>query len=96
VIPTWPHGVRPKIHFSSARQEDRSITRRDRATGERVTSVAAALRFQHADWVGTEEFAAFLADAAPLVFDVMVEAKRKDLAMLKLRSELRKRGIDTE
>jgi UV DNA damage endonuclease len=96
MIPTWPHGVRPKIHFSSARQEDRSITRRDRATGERVTSVAAALRFQHADWVGTEEFAAFLADAAPLVFDVMVEAKRKDLAMLKLRSELRKRGIDTE
>jgi len=96
VIPTWPKGVRPKVHYSSARREDRSITRRDRDTGERVTSEAAPLRFQHADLVDADEFTAFFADAGPLVFDVMVEAKRKDLAMLQLRADLRERGIVTE
>lgn len=95
-LPTWPEGVAPKIHYSTPRAEQRVITRRDRETGERVVTEAPALAFQHAPWVDPDEFAAFRDETAGIrEYDVMVEAKQRDLAMLKLRADLRERGIET-
>jgi UV DNA damage endonuclease len=94
-LTTWRPGVRPKAHFSTARAEARALTRRDRATGERKTVEAAPLAYQHADYADAEEFARFVEETRPLEYDVMLEAKQKDLALLKLRRELEARGIAT-
>ncbi|MBB1492136.1 UV DNA damage repair endonuclease UvsE [Paracoccus sp. MC1854] len=42
----------------------------------------------HADFTNPFEFATFMRDAAGLEFDVMLEAKTKDLSLLRLRSDL--------
>jgi len=42
----------------------------------------------HADFVNPFEFVHFLGAADGLVFDVMLEAKGKDLALLRLRRDL--------
>ena len=42
----------------------------------------------HADFTNPFEFATFMRDAAGLEFDVMLEAKTKDLSLLKLRADL--------
>lgn len=86
---TWPAGVLPKIHFSSPRTEMRTIERR--MAGKRVTQVQAPLVTQHADFVNPFEFAYFLRVAAGLEFDVMLEAKAKDVALLRLCEEFDKR-----
>jgi UV DNA damage endonuclease len=94
MLQTWPQGVRPKIHYSSPRLEDRKMMRLDKATGKRVAGTVAPLSTQHADMVDSEVFIPFAravrdsmkADEVP--FDVMCEAKSKDLAVLKLREEL--------
>jgi UV DNA damage endonuclease len=74
-IATWPEGVRPKIHYSSPRT----------AVEEgRLPQLRA-----HADLVDPIGFEWFLRHiAADLDFDVMLEAKAKDLALLALRSAL--------
>jgi UV DNA damage endonuclease len=74
---TWPAGVRPKAHLSSARTELRDV-------GGRLT---APRLDQHADLV-TPWDAAELLRAAPGPLDVMVEAKGKDLAVERLRAQL--------
>jgi UV DNA damage endonuclease len=43
---------------------------------------------QHADWIDAGEFARFLSLAPDREFDCMLEAKKKELALLKLRGEL--------
>ncbi|MFN8514118.1 MAG: hypothetical protein U0841_16340 [Chloroflexia bacterium] len=88
-IATWPAGQLPKIHFSSQRLEERQITRRDRATGAAVASTAAPLDGQHAEYINAGEFAQYLATVPDLPFDIMLEAKAKDLALLKLRADLK-------
>ena len=51
----------------------------------------------HADMIDPIAFEAFLRDAARgLEFDVMLEAKAKDLALMRLRDQLAARGIPTE
>lgn len=95
-LTTWPTGVRPKIHFSSARQEDRVVRRRDRATGKVVTSEVAPLASQHADWIDPDEFARFYHETREWTYDAMLEAKQKDLALLRLRADLAARDIPTE
>jgi UV DNA damage endonuclease len=47
----------------------------------------------HADYVDVADVLAFLALAPPRAFDCMLEAKAKDLALLRLRAELRERGM---
>jgi UV DNA damage endonuclease len=47
----------------------------------------------HADYIDVNDALAFFAAAPPQPFDCMLEAKKKDLALLKLRTELRQRGI---
>ena len=47
----------------------------------------------HADWVRTSDFLDFLAVAPDRPFDCMIEAKKKDLALFRLRRELRRAGV---
>ena len=81
-LSTWPAGVVPKIHFSSPRLEERTVLR----GGKEVP--APPLLAQHADFIHPWEFGGFLREVGPLEFDVMLEAKRKDAALLKLRAEM--------
>jgi UV DNA damage endonuclease len=92
---TWPAGVRPKIHFSSPKT---AVEERKRKVGRRVerSLVLPQLR-AHADLVDPIAFEAFVTEtAAGLDVDVMLEAKAKDLALLRLRSQLAARGVVPE
>jgi len=82
-LATWPEAVTPKIHYSSPRLDGREIKR-----GKEVRVEAPLLR-QHADYIDPWTFADFVDDLRDLRFDVMLEAKVKDLALLKLRDDLR-------
>ena len=74
---TWPAGVRPKVHLSSARTMlDAGSTR----------TPFPPLR-NHADLVLPWDLEAVVT-AAPGPVDVMLEAKAKDLALLELRRTL--------
>lgn len=88
MLGTWPDGVRPKVHFSSPRTEMRELTRKDRKTGKATTVPMAPVWTSHADFVNPFEFATFMRTAAGLEFDVMLEAKMKDLALVRLRPDL--------
>ncbi len=91
ILKTWEGNGRPKIHFSSPRQEARQILRRDKETGKKVAHDAPALLSQHADYVDDNVFIPFaraVRRSCGIEFDVMCEAKAKDLAVLKLKREL--------
>ena len=79
---------KPKIHFSSQRREERRLSRRDRATGHVQEVMAKAKPGQHDDWIDVTEFITLLDGANDLQFDVMLEAKQKQLALLRLREDL--------
>ncbi|HVK06226.1 MAG TPA: UV DNA damage repair endonuclease UvsE [Armatimonadaceae bacterium] len=87
---TWPEGVRPKIHFSTPATASREVRRKKRGGGGTETVVLPPVWTGHADYVDPFAFAAFFrtlaADAPP--FDVMLEAKNKDLALLRLRRDI--------
>ena len=90
---TWPAGVRPKIHFSSPKT---AMEERRKRVGRRVERswVLPQLR-AHADVIDPIAFEHFLREtAAGLDFDVMLEAKAKDLALLRLRDQLAARGLE--
>lgn len=92
-LATWPAGVTPKIHYSTPRT---AIEERTRKVGRRVERqlVVPPLR-AHADLIDPIAFERFLREtAAGLRFDVMLEAKAKDLALLALRDRLAARGVD--
>jgi UV DNA damage endonuclease len=94
-LATWPEGVRPKIHFSSPKT---AMEERKRRSGRRVERswVLPQLR-AHADVIDPIAFEHFLREtAAGLDFDVMLEAKAKDLALLRLREQLAARGLAPE
>jgi UV DNA damage endonuclease len=83
-LATWPEGARAKVHYSSPRT---SIDERD---GRRVLPPLRA----HADMVDPIAFEHFVTDTARGVeLDVMLEAKGKDLALLRLREQLASRGV---
>ena len=94
VLATWPEGVTPKIHYSSPStdfettvEKEKGATGRDRT----VTKLHAPLLKAHADFINPLEFVQFWeavgADSLR-PFDVMLEAKAKDVALLRLRREL--------
>ena len=90
-LATWPEGVMPKIHYSTPKT---AVEERKRRIGRRVerTLVLPQLR-AHADLIDPIAFEQFLAEVARgLDFDVMLEAKAKDLALLWLREQLRARA----
>jgi UV DNA damage endonuclease len=84
-LATWPRGVRPKVHFSSQRTEAHRLPARH---GQEQRVLAPQLG-QHADFVNPFEFAQFVrAAAGQSSFDIMLEAKAADLALLRLRDDL--------
>jgi UV DNA damage endonuclease len=91
---TWPEGQRPKMHFSSPRTESRVIERKDMRTGKRREDLVPPIWTGHAEYVQPSEFVRFMRDAAGLEFDVMIEAKMKDLALLRLRRDLARYAPD--
>jgi UV DNA damage endonuclease len=93
-LDTWPRGVVPKVHFSSPRLD---VEERKVRAGRRVERrlVLPPLR-AHADLADPIQFERFLRDnAGGRSFDVMLEAKAKDVALLRLRAQLAARGLPT-
>ncbi len=88
ILKTWPDGERPKIHFSSPRTQMREVKRKDRATKKTRTVQIAPIWTGHADYVHPFEFVTFMRRAGHLDFDVMLEAKVKDLALIRLRPDM--------
>ncbi len=88
ILATWPISTRPKLHYSSPRTELRAIKRRDKATKRLKTVHRPPIWTGHAAFTNPFEFARFMRDCEGLVFDVMLEAKAKDLSLLKLRPDL--------
>ena len=94
-LDTWPPGVVPKIHYSSPRLD---VEQRTRRKGRRVERqlVLPQLR-AHADLIdpiGFEDFLRYTAGRRD--FDIMLEAKAKDLALMRLREQLASRGYPTD
>ncbi|MHB0858584.1 MAG: UV DNA damage repair endonuclease UvsE [Anaerolineae bacterium] len=80
-LSTWPAEVAPKVHFSSPRTEMRPLEGSGRIKMPTWT--------EHSDFANPFEFIAFLRLAEGLrPFDVMLESKARDLALLKLREDL--------
>jgi UV DNA damage endonuclease len=94
-LATWPTGQTPKMHYSSPRT---AMEQRARRAGRRVErSWALPQLREHADLIDPIGFEHFLREtAAGLEVDVMLEAKGKDLALLRLREQLAARGLDPE
>jgi UV DNA damage endonuclease len=88
ILATWPEGVRPKIHFSTPRTEMREAKRLEPGTRRKKTVYLAPVWTGHADFCNPFEFATFMRSAADLAFDVMLESKSKDLALIRLRPDL--------
>jgi UV DNA damage endonuclease len=91
---SWPAGVRPKMHFSSPRTEMREVERTNRKTGKKERVLRPPVWTGHADFNHPFEFVSFMRQMADLDFDVMLEAKAKDLALLRLRRDLLRYGPD--
>lgn len=91
-LATWPPEQTPKIHYSSPRT---AVEERRQKVGRRVERriVLPPLR-AHADLIDPIGFEQFLREAGGAhEFDVMLEAKAKDLALLRLREQLLGRGF---
>ena len=93
-LATWPDGVTPKIHYSSPSTDFEVTTEKEKgATGrdKSVTKLHAPRLKAHADFINPMEFVLFwegvCADSVR-PFDVMLESKGKDVALLRLRREL--------
>jgi UV DNA damage endonuclease len=94
-LATWPADVVPKIHYSTPKT---ALEVRKERRGRRVQTryVLPPLR-AHADMVDPIAFEEFVrVVAAGRTFDVMLEAKAKDLALLRLRDYLISRGFGWE
>lgn len=87
-LETWPAGQRPKIHFSDQRTEDVQV----RVKGKGVRTQAASTG-AHADYVDPAGFLAFIERAGGMAFDVMFEAKAKELAVVRVMDYLREQGL---
>jgi UV DNA damage endonuclease len=84
-LASWPAGQTPKIHYSSSRTELRRLMRNGR------TLLQAPQPNQHSDFIQPFEFIEFLRQirtATQRPFDIMLEAKAKELALLRLRDQL--------
>ncbi|KQR72970.1 UV DNA damage repair endonuclease UvsE [Rhizobium sp. Leaf341] len=88
ILRTWPEGQQPKLHFSSPRTELREQVVVDKTTRKKTVRHVAPVFTGHADFCNPFEFATFMRIAEGLDFDVMLEAKAKDLALLRLRPDL--------
>lgn len=92
-LATWPDDQMPKIHYSSQRVAEREVIRRQPTTGKRTTVLQPAKAGQHADQIDALGFIDFLERTNSWRFDVMLEAKGKDAALLALRQALLEAGL---
>lgn len=82
---SWPANMRPKMHFSSPRTEMKQST----ASGP--GSVLPPQWTEHADFVNPFEFIRFLQETPDAGrADFMLEARARDLAVLRLTADLRR------
>lgn len=80
-LSTWPEDVKPKVHFTSPRSEMRLLE------GSRRVKLPSWT--EHADFVVPFEFIDWMENARGLrTFDIMLEAKARDLALVQLRRDL--------
>ncbi|MEN0015732.1 MAG: UV DNA damage repair endonuclease UvsE, partial [Solirubrobacteraceae bacterium] len=94
-LDTWPEGVVPKIHYSSPRLD--MELRKKKQGGKTVEQPWLPPLLAHADLIDPLAFESFLVrDTDGRDFDVMLEAKAKDLALLRLRDQLGARGLPWE
>ena len=93
-LKTWPTGVRPKIHFSSPRTELRQLKRKLRKSRKRVLVLQPPVWTGHADFCQPFEFIAMMRQLEGGRFDVMLEAKSKDLALVRLKRDLQRYAPD--
>ena len=88
-LATWPPGVTPLVHVASPRTEAHRLRRRG------VPVVRLPRPGEHADLIHPFEFQDFLAATVGLPpFDVMLEARASDVALLRLRTGLRRAAPD--
>jgi UV DNA damage endonuclease len=87
-LSTWPEDVRPKVHYSSPRTQMREVVRTNRRTGKKQKLLQPPTWTAHADYVHPFEFIRFGMETKDLTFDVMLEAKAKDLALRRLRQDI--------
>ena len=85
---TWPDAIRPKIHYSSPRTQMREVIRVDRKTGKKKTVLQSPTWTAHADYIHPFDFIRFASETRDLTFDIMLEAKTKDLALRRLRQDI--------
>ena len=86
-LATWPSGAVPKVHYASPKT---AVEERRKRVGRRVerSLVLPELR-AHADLIDPISFEHFIGETGRgMDFDVMLEAKAKDLALLRLREQL--------
>jgi UV DNA damage endonuclease len=84
-LATWPAYEQPKIHVSSPRTTLREFYR----SGQ--IYLQAPLPNQHSDFIDVFQFIDLLRGARTTnlrPFDIMLEAKAKDLALLRLREQI--------
>ena len=91
-VRSWPDNVRPKIHYSSPRTEMRTLKRQVAGTRRTEEVQLPPIWTGHADYLNPFEFITFMRTAGDLVFDVMLEAKVKDLALRRIRQDLQRYG----
>jgi UV DNA damage endonuclease len=81
-LATWPAERRPEIHLSSQRTEAHLMP----ARAGQASRVLAPRPGQHADFINPADVRELLAAARGLpAFDIMLEAKAGDLALLRIR-----------
>lgn len=90
-LATWPADQSPKIHFSSSRTALRELYRQ----GQRHLQMP--MPNQHSDFIDPFDFIELLRSARTAnlrPFDIMLEAKAKELALLRLREQIVKFAPD--
>ena len=93
-LATWPEQVVPKIHYSPTSTDFNSTVEKEKGENGRERSVAklhAPILKAHSDFINPMEFILFwqaVKGKALRPFDIMLEAKAKDVALLRLRREL--------
>jgi UV DNA damage endonuclease len=84
-LASWHSGMRPKVHLSTPRTEAHLLPPRKGETAH----VLPPRPGQHADFVSIADLCHILTSAQGLPpFDLMIEAKAGDLAVLRLRSQI--------
>jgi UV DNA damage endonuclease len=93
-LATWPDEITPKIHYSSPSTSFDPLTEKQKGnTGrEKTVKKLRSPRLKaHADFIDPMEFVLFWQAAGAgeaRTFDIMLETKAKDVALLRLRQEL--------